>query len=148
MLFRSWALPSSVKETLLGWQRFFLGKGCKKPWKAAPLCIFWTVWKERSMRAFDNVELSVQRKESLITSFSIVQRQGVFGSYYLLSLGYLGPSPPWLKRHSSGGKGLFWVKFVKSLGRLPLMYFFGLFGKKGTCVLLIMLSYRFKERNH
>ena len=96
------------------------------------------------MRAFDNAELSVQRKEPLITSFSIVQRQGVFGSYYLLSLGYLGPSPPRLKRRSSGGNGLFWVKVVKSLGRLPPYVFFGLFGKKGTCVLLIMLSYRFK----
>ena len=41
-----------------------MGKGCKKPWKAVPLCIFWTVWKERNMLAFDNAKLSVQRMKN------------------------------------------------------------------------------------
>ena len=60
----SWVLPSLVKETPLGWHRSFLGEGRKKPWKVAPLCIFWTVWKERNMLAFDNAELTVQRMKN------------------------------------------------------------------------------------
>ena len=50
----SWVLPLSVKETLLGWNGSFVGKKHQKAWKAAPLCLFWTVWKERNKIAFEN----------------------------------------------------------------------------------------------
>ncbi|RVW27814.1 putative mitochondrial protein [Vitis vinifera] len=43
-----WVLPSSVKEILLGWYGVFVGKKRVKVWGAAPLCLFWTVWKERN----------------------------------------------------------------------------------------------------
>ena len=33
------------------------GKKRKKAWKAAPLCLFWTLWKERNRRAFEDFEL-------------------------------------------------------------------------------------------
>ena len=39
----------------------FVGKALKKTWQMTPLCIFWTVWKERNMLAFGNEELSLQR---------------------------------------------------------------------------------------
>ena len=32
--------PSSVRETLLSWDGSFVGKKCKKVWRAGPLCIF------------------------------------------------------------------------------------------------------------
>ena len=32
--------PSLVKETLLGWNGFIVGKKCKIVWRADPLCIF------------------------------------------------------------------------------------------------------------
>ena len=57
----SWVLSCSLKETFLGWHRSFMGKACKKVWQAGPLCIFWTVWKERNLLSFDNEELSIQR---------------------------------------------------------------------------------------
>ena len=41
------------------WLVSFVGKKCKKAWKLAPLCLFWTVWKERNMIAFDNEEFLV-----------------------------------------------------------------------------------------
>ncbi|RVW39006.1 putative ribonuclease H protein [Vitis vinifera] len=44
----SWTLSCSVKSTLLGWTGGFVGKRRKKAWQMAPLCIFWTVWKERN----------------------------------------------------------------------------------------------------
>ena len=61
-LFRvSWVLPSSVRETLLSWHGSFVGKKRKKVWRAAPLYIFWTVWKVRNRLAFNDDVLSIQR---------------------------------------------------------------------------------------
>ena len=57
----AWILSYSVKETLLGWHGAFLGKARKKAWQMVPLCIFWSVWKERNLLAFGNDELSLQR---------------------------------------------------------------------------------------
>ncbi|KAJ9678923.1 hypothetical protein PVL29_020968 [Vitis rotundifolia] len=57
----TWVFTSSVRDTLSGWCGFSLGKKHRKVWKAAPLCIFWAVWKERNMIAFDNEELSIHR---------------------------------------------------------------------------------------
>ncbi|KAJ9692729.1 hypothetical protein PVL29_011694 [Vitis rotundifolia] len=54
-------LSGSVKETLLGWHGAFVRKTRKKAWQMAPLCIFWSVWKERNLLAFGNEELSLQR---------------------------------------------------------------------------------------
>ena len=39
----------------------FVGKKRVKVWKVAPLCLFWTVWKERNMLAFENEDFSIQR---------------------------------------------------------------------------------------
>ena len=54
-------LPSSVRETLLSWHGSFVGKKRKKVWRAAPLHIFWTVWKTINRLAFKDDELSIQR---------------------------------------------------------------------------------------
>ena len=48
----SWVLSSSVRETLLSWHGSFVGKKHRKVWRAAPLYIFWTVWKVRNSLAF------------------------------------------------------------------------------------------------
>ena len=56
-----WVLSGTVKDTLLGWHGAFVGKIRKKAWQMAPLCIFWSVWKERNSLAFGNEVLSIQR---------------------------------------------------------------------------------------
>ena len=43
-----------------------MGKKRKKIWNSIPLCIFWTVWKERNKLAFRGGSLSIQKlKNSL-----------------------------------------------------------------------------------
>ena len=42
----------TVKEVLVSWRGSFVGKKRKKTWDVIPLCIFWTVWKERNRLAF------------------------------------------------------------------------------------------------
>ena len=53
-----WVFPETVKEVLVSWRGSFVGKKRKKIWDAIPLCIFWTVWKERNRLAFRGVERS------------------------------------------------------------------------------------------
>ena len=56
-----WVFPESVKEVLFSWRGHFVGKNRKKIWKAIPLCIFWTVWKERNRLAFKGGVLHIQK---------------------------------------------------------------------------------------
>ena len=48
----NWVFPETVKEMLLSWKGPFVGKKRKKIWTSIPLCIFWTIWKERNRLAF------------------------------------------------------------------------------------------------
>ena len=50
-----------VKEALTSWRASFVGKKRKNTWKFIPLCIFWTIWKERKRIAFQDGILAVQR---------------------------------------------------------------------------------------
>ena len=38
-----------------------MGKKRKKIWKSIPLCIFWTVWKERNRLVFRGGVLDIQK---------------------------------------------------------------------------------------
>ena len=64
-----------------------MGKAHKKVWKMTPLCIFWTVWKERNMLAFDNEELSFQKlKNSFVCNpWSLVRVPIVLSASLLVS---------------------------------------------------------------
>ena len=55
-----WVLPLSARDTLLGWHGSFVGKKRRNAWMAAPLCLFWSVWKKRNRIAFDNEVISIQ----------------------------------------------------------------------------------------
>ena len=51
-----WVMHFTVRGNLLGWNDAFVGKRRVKAWRAAPLCLLWTLWKERKGRAFNGVE--------------------------------------------------------------------------------------------
>ena len=47
-----------------------MGKKRSKVRMTAPLCLFWVVWKERNIIAFENEELSIHRmKNSFVCNF-------------------------------------------------------------------------------
>ena len=56
-----WVFPESVIEVLLSWRGSFVGKKRKNTWNSIPLCIFWTVWKERNRLAFRGGSLDIQK---------------------------------------------------------------------------------------
>ena len=55
----------------------------KKAWQAAPLCLFWTVWKERNSKTFDNEGWSIQGLK-----FSFICNLWAWCKLYIV------PSPP------------------------------------------------------
>ena len=60
-----WVFPKSVSKTLISWCDTCVGKRRKKAWMAAPLTLFWTIWRERNNIAFENREFSAQRMKAL-----------------------------------------------------------------------------------
>ncbi|RVX09054.1 hypothetical protein CK203_013954 [Vitis vinifera] len=57
----NWVFPEKVKEMLVSWRGPFVGRKRKRIWTSIPLCIFWTVWKERNRLAFRGGSLAIQK---------------------------------------------------------------------------------------
>ena len=51
----SLVLLGSARFTLISWKGSFARKKGKKIWMAAPICLFWTIWRGRNRVVFDNV---------------------------------------------------------------------------------------------
>ena len=61
----NWVFPLTVRQLLLAWQSVSVGKKRKRVWLAAPLCIFWMLWKERNRVTFENEAPSAYRMKSV-----------------------------------------------------------------------------------
>ena len=67
----SWAYPRSAKELLEGWSCSTIRKKTKKLLMAAPLYLFWAIWRERNRIVFDNVDFSLSKLESSFISMFV-----------------------------------------------------------------------------
>ena len=61
----NWVFPLTVRQSLLTRQGAKVGRKRKRAWMAAPLCLFWTLWKERNRAAFENKTPSIHRLKSI-----------------------------------------------------------------------------------
>ena len=52
-----WVFPNRIVDLLFGWYNS-CGKHVSAVWNLVPLCLMWTVWRERNRRTFEDVELS------------------------------------------------------------------------------------------
>uniref|UniRef100_A0A2N9IHY6 Uncharacterized protein n=1 Tax=Fagus sylvatica TaxID=28930 RepID=A0A2N9IHY6_FAGSY len=50
-----WVLPAKVLDMLVGWHNWF-GRRSSAVWNLAPLCVLWSLWKERNRRIFEDLE--------------------------------------------------------------------------------------------
>ena len=55
----NWVFPLTVRQSLLAWQGANASRKCKSVWMAAPLCLFWTLLKERNGAAFEDEAPSI-----------------------------------------------------------------------------------------
>ena len=95
----NWVLPFSVRDTLLGWHAPLKDKKHSKVWQAAPLCLFWMVWKERNRLAFNGGVLNIQK---LKNSFACtLWSWGVYWRGVLFTLRFFGVA----SGHLREGKG-------------------------------------------
>ena len=61
----TWVFPLYVRQTLLTWQGAHVGKKHKKVWETAPLCLFWTIWREPNRVTFDNEAFSARKMKTI-----------------------------------------------------------------------------------
>ena len=56
----SWSMPSKIDETLFSWEEAAVEATNRERWRIVPACIWWTIWRERNDRCFENVENNLQ----------------------------------------------------------------------------------------
>ena len=73
-----WVLPRRVLGLLFGW-RNWLGRYQSNIWNLVPLCLMWTVWRERNSRTFeDKMKSADQLLGSFVESLFEWSRAGRF----------------------------------------------------------------------
>uniref|UniRef100_A0A2N9I4J4 Reverse transcriptase domain-containing protein n=1 Tax=Fagus sylvatica TaxID=28930 RepID=A0A2N9I4J4_FAGSY len=55
-----WVFPSNIADLLFGWFNCF-GKPKSSVWNLVPLCLMWTIWRERNSRIFEDEEHSIPK---------------------------------------------------------------------------------------
>lgn len=56
-----WTMPSKIVDTLHSWEEAGIGAKNRSIWRSIPACIWWTVWKKRNARSFEDKSRTVQR---------------------------------------------------------------------------------------
>ncbi|WMV53791.1 hypothetical protein MTR67_047176 [Solanum verrucosum] len=56
-----WVMPRNIVQALKIWSSFAYISGHKERWKIIPTCIWWSVWKERNLRCFQNKSNSIEK---------------------------------------------------------------------------------------
>jgi hypothetical protein len=54
-----WVLNGRVLDLMACWKGQRGNKMVMEVWKMAPLCLMWTIWKERNARCFEDTELTM-----------------------------------------------------------------------------------------
>ncbi|WMV11609.1 hypothetical protein MTR67_004994, partial [Solanum verrucosum] len=66
----SWTMPEHTADLLSCWMKRGGSKSQKKWWRIIPQCIWWTVWRERNGRCYEDRSNSIQKvKWNCIISF-------------------------------------------------------------------------------
>ena len=53
-------MPSKIDETLFGWEMAGVRATNRERWRMIPASIWWTIWRERNERCFENRNNNLQ----------------------------------------------------------------------------------------
>ena len=71
-----WVMPGSVRELFACWSQKRCRGSQRLAWRVVPLCLFWCIWRERNLRAFENIENSlIFLKASFLSSLFLWMRR-------------------------------------------------------------------------
>jgi hypothetical protein len=63
-----WVLPQRVVDLLFEWRNWF-GKHQSSVWNLVPLCLMWSVWRERNARTFEDMSRSADQLLEIFVNF-------------------------------------------------------------------------------
>jgi hypothetical protein len=75
----AWIMPRRVLDLCASWWSWTRNAVV---WKMVPICLFWTLWRERNNRCFENLENSM---EDILAS--------MLNTLYMWTAAYLAPFP-------------------------------------------------------
>ncbi|WMV19021.1 hypothetical protein MTR67_012406 [Solanum verrucosum] len=55
-----WTMPSKIVDTLSSWEEAGIEAKNRSYWRTIPACIWWTIWRERNARSFEDRSRSLQ----------------------------------------------------------------------------------------
>jgi hypothetical protein len=56
-----WVMNGRVLDLLAGWKGQRGNKMVMEVWRMAPLCLMWTIWRERNAQCFEDTELTMAK---------------------------------------------------------------------------------------
>lgn len=56
-----WTMPSKIVDTLSSWEEAGKGAINRSYWRTIPSCMWWTIWKERNARCFEDRSRTVRK---------------------------------------------------------------------------------------
>ena len=60
-----WVMPKTVEATLASWPSIRGRQPIRAMWKMIPICILWSLWRERNERTFEDKERSIEELKFL-----------------------------------------------------------------------------------
>ena len=57
----SWSMPYRIKDVIYSWEEAGAEATSRDRWRTVPACIWWTVWRERNARCFEDRSNPVQK---------------------------------------------------------------------------------------
>ena len=74
-----WVMPPKVLDVLFCWKRKFDDPHALFVWNLIPLCIWWTLWRERNDRCFENTFSSMEGLRGQLMSSLFCWAKAVLG---------------------------------------------------------------------
>ena len=72
-----WVMPGSVRDLFACWRQKSDRGNQRLAWRVVPLCLLWCIWRERNIRAFEDIENSlIFLKASFSHFFFYVDEEG------------------------------------------------------------------------